>query len=505
MGQSHDRLFIAEDEIDLADHIIATYRLQVKDNDQGLKLHDALSLLAFDPTIGTWTDSVRTTPGLIDQFAGKVLHPFPREEDHAPLVRIAIPMENLDPQDGGIPQLLGILGVPFTLKAIYQLRLVDLSLPASFIKALPHPRHGVAGVYGRWGLLQQRPILATMLKPRVGLSTEQYVADVREALLGGIDIIFDDEVMGSSSISTVRDRVTAMRQVIAEVQEITGMRKGYAANATTSVARLATFAQELQELGADALYVNPITTGFSALELLRSHPGLELPLLCCRALHGVFTRNRDHGISMYVLLKLARLCGADAMHVGSMKGKRPHAIVGDSSQVKNNVKALQRGLKGTAPALPIVSGGLHPGNLAWTVQELGTDIIIQAGSGVLGHPQGPQAGARALRTVADGICAGRSLLDLAGEHEEVSTAFQAWGYVFNDTVLEYEQESSTEQKEQRRRHLSAQIVRHQANLSKLEQQIAHHGGLMNTPLAIWNDLEDTKRALDEAQTELNHL
>lgn len=500
-----EQLFVSEDAIDLSTHIVATYRLRLAEGEGALALHHAFTLLAFDPTIGTWTDTARLDPDLLEEFSGKVLYPLPNDADPNPHVRIAIPVSNIDPIDGGVAQLLAILGVPFTLKAIPHLRLIDLALPSSFTQTLPGPRYGVPGLYERLQASRHRPLLATMLKPRVGLTTEQYAADAKEALLGGVDIILDDEVMGSSSRSSVRSRVRALRQVIAEVEDATGEPKAYAVNATTSAARIEQLALELQDLGADALYVNPVTMGFTILELLRATPGLALPLLCCRAMHGVLTRNRDHGIAMSVLLKLARLCGADAMHVGSVRGKLPHTIVGDTKQVMANVRALRGRLRQVEAALPIVSGGLHPGNLAWTVESLGRELIIQAGSGVLAHPLGPRAGARAMRLVANAVCAGTPWVDLARSHEEVQAAFRAWGYVVSDQVLSYEARPPTQQEAERRTQLLITVASLQGQLQQLERSIEASGGLAQAPLDIWNEVEAVRRSLTLAQTDLERL
>ncbi|MFA5349673.1 MAG: RuBisCO large subunit C-terminal-like domain-containing protein, partial [Candidatus Paceibacterota bacterium] len=41
-------------------------------------------------------------------------------------------------------------------------------------------------------------------------------------------------------------------------------------------------------------------------------------------------------------------------------------------------------------------GGLHPGDVEAVVSKLGEDIIIQCGGGLLGHPDGVEAGVIAL-------------------------------------------------------------------------------------------------------------
>jgi ribulose-bisphosphate carboxylase large chain len=42
------------------------------------------------------------------------------------------------------------------------------------------------------------------------------------------------------------------------------------------------------------------------------------------------------------------------------------------------------------------SGGLHPGDFESILKELGEDIIIQCGGGLLGHPEGVERGVIAI-------------------------------------------------------------------------------------------------------------
>ena len=50
------------------------------------------------------------------------------------------------------------------------------------------------------------------------------------------------------------------------------------------------------------------------------------------------------------------------------------------------------------PVMPVASGGLHPGMVEAICEVYGTtDVTIQAGGGVHGHPQKTPGGARAMR------------------------------------------------------------------------------------------------------------
>ncbi|PLJ76863.1 MAG: hypothetical protein B7L53_09445 [Thermofilum sp. NZ13] len=81
------------------------------------------------------------------------------------------------------------------------------------------------------------------------------------------------------------------------------------------------------------------------------------------------------------------------------------------------------------PAFPVSSGGLHPGTLPEVISKMGTDIVIQVGGGVVGHPDGPRAGAAAARQAIDAALQGISLEDYARSHRELARALEKWGFV----------------------------------------------------------------------------
>ena len=57
----------------------------------------------------------------------------------------------------------------------------------------------------------------------------------------------------------------------------------------------------------------------------------------------------------------------------------------------------------------------------------GTDIIIQAGGGIHGHPLGTRKGATAMRQAIDAFMEGVSDVEYAEDHEELRLAIEKWG------------------------------------------------------------------------------
>lgn len=61
------------------------------------------------------------------------------------------------------------------------------------------------------------------------------------------------------------------------------------------------------------------------------------------------------------------------------------------------------------------------------VDRLGSNICVQVGGGVHGHPDGTRAGARALRQAIDTTMEGVDLETYSRDHPELATTLEKWG------------------------------------------------------------------------------
>ena len=175
--------------------------------------------------------------------------------------------------------------------------------------------------------------------------------------------------------------------------------------------------------------VDILTCGWASLQTLREAcEELKLAIHAHRAFHATFTRNPLHGVSMLVVSDIARLTGVDQLHIGTVIGKleSPEAeVLGlrDNLQ-KRTINAYRTSLGqdwGRIRAVfPTCSGGLHPGQIPDLMKIVGTDIIIQAGGGIWGHPDGGKAGATALRQAIKVGLNGANLKDYASQHKSFS-------------------------------------------------------------------------------------
>jgi len=137
-----------------------------------------------------------------------------------------------------------------------------------------------------------------------------------------------------------------------------------------------------------------------------NNPGLAIH--AHRAMHGFMTRDDGKGfsISMLVIAKIMRLLGVDSLHGGSPKAKMEdygesitikNVLQGNETKIEKGVPTLGQKWYGIKSVWHTASGGLHPGSLGAVTEELGKDIIIQCGGGVLGHPEGIERGVEAIQ------------------------------------------------------------------------------------------------------------
>ncbi|MEM4684301.1 MAG: RuBisCO large subunit C-terminal-like domain-containing protein, partial [Thermosphaera sp.] len=196
------------------------------------------------------------------------------------------------------------------------------------------------------------------------------------------------------------------------------------------------------DYGNPYVMVDVVVSGWGVLNYIRDlAEEYGLAVHAHRAMHASFTRNPYHGISMFVLAKLYRVIGVDQLHVGTAgAGKleggkldvvRCARILRESSfkPDPDDVFHLPQEMHHIKPAVPVSSGGLHPGNLPPVVEALGTNIVLQVGGGVVGHPDGPRAGAAAVRQALEAIVKGIPLDEYARTHRELARALEKWGFV----------------------------------------------------------------------------
>ena len=134
---------------------------------------------------------------------------------------------------------------------------------------------------------------------------------------------------------------------------------------------------------------------------------------------------------MLALAKIMRLIGMDQLHTGTVVGKMEggkqevleiNKIITEQKIKGNNSSFLDQDWENIKPVLPVASGGLSPLQIPTLIQILGKDIIFQFGGGCHGHPNGTEAGAKAIRQATDAVLQGYTLKDYAENNSELAKA-----------------------------------------------------------------------------------
>jgi ribulose-bisphosphate carboxylase large chain len=373
--------------------------------------------IAGESSIGTWTELSTMESGIAEKLGP---HVFEIDRDSG-MVSIAYPSELFE--SGNMPCILSsVAGNIFGMKAVKNLRLIDVDFPERLVRSFKGPRFGISGVRGLLGI-RDRPLVGTIIKPKLGLPSGRHAQVAFESWSGGCDIVKDDENLTNQGFNPFEDRVLKTLELRDRAEEETGERKVYMPNVSAETEEMLRRAEFVREHGGRYVMVDIVTVGFSALQSLRRRD-LALVIHAHRAMHAAFTRSKKHGVSMLVLAKLSRLIGVDQLHIGTAVGK----MEGGRGEVLGIRDAIVCDLFDMKPTFPVSSGGLHPGKVPALMEILGDDVIIQAGGGVHGHPDGTKAGAVAMRQAVDSVVEGVSLVDYAVKHRELQRALDRWGH-----------------------------------------------------------------------------
>ena len=381
------------------------------------------------------------------------------------LVHIAYPWRLFD-RGGNIQNILTyVVGNVLGMKEVSALKLLDVWFPPSMLEQFDGPSYTFddmreyLGVYGR-------PILGTIIKPKMGLTSAEYAEVCYDFWVGGGDFVKNDEPQANQDFCPYDKMVLHVKEAMDKAVKKTGKKKVHSFNVSaadfpTMIDRCEMIIEAGFETGSYAFLIDGITAGWMAVQTLRRmYPNVFLHFH--RAGHGSFTRPENPiGFSVLVLSKFARLAGASGIHtgtagVGKMAGTPTEDIVAahniqyfrsmghyfdqswatipqdDADAVamvkaeKNNQRILVddswRGLK---RCCPIISGGLNPTLLKPFIDVMGNvDFITTMGAGCHAHPDGTTAGAKALVQSCEAYKKKISLQAYAKKHKELDKAIK---------------------------------------------------------------------------------
>lgn len=393
---------------------------------EGVTIEEAAGAVASESSIGTWTDLATMKQSIWDELRAKVY------EINGNIVYIAYPEALFEPNN--IPQFLSsIAGNVFGMKAVKNLRLLDIRVTEKFLNSLPGPAFGVEGIR-RILNVNDRPLVGTIVKPKLGLSPKEQAEVVYESLVGGLDLVKDDENLTHQVFSAFEDRVSYCLEAVRKAEKETGEKKAYLPNVTASAEEMLRRAEFVKKEGGTYIMIDIVTAGFSGMQFLRN-ANLGLIIHAHRAMYASFARVKTHGIHMLVLAKLARLAGVDQLHIGTVVGKMEgdrrdvmicHEALGNTKPTLNGVLSPQH-WGNIKPVFSVASGGLHPGHVPDLINIFGINAVFQFGGGVHGHPDGTRQGAKAVRDAVEAAVKGLTIEEASKKSKALQKALEKWG------------------------------------------------------------------------------
>lgn len=414
------------------DELVAEYYVEPNK----ISLEKACRHIAAESSIGTWTTISTMNPRIAKKLKPHV-YAIEKTSRNAGYVKIAYHPELFEA--GSMPQIWSsIAGNIFGMKVLKNLRLEDITFPRKIARAFKGPKYGIDGIR-KIVRFKNRPLVGTIVKPKVGLNARQHAEVAHNAWVGGLDVVKDDENLTSMRFNKFKDRIIYTLKLRDKAENETGDKKIYMPNITAETDEMLRRANFVKLYGGEYVMVDILTCGWSGLQTVRE--SVDQVIHGHRAMHAALTKNKKHGISMLTIAKCARLAGVDQLHIGTasvgkMEGE-PLEVEEIEDEVeegfyikeKNKRHILEQDWHGIKPVLAVASGGLHPGSIPLLLERMGKNIVMQFGGGCHGHPMGTRAGAMAIRQAMHAALHKMPLKKYAEAHAELKQALKTWGEV----------------------------------------------------------------------------
>jgi 2,3-diketo-5-methylthiopentyl-1-phosphate enolase len=400
--------------------VVGTY--YIEDSRPGWEFVDHLAQvqrLALEGSTATWMEIREETPEVRDRLSSKVLGyyevPAPEGTKKA-IVQLAFPIAAWEENVNVPMMLLSISGNIFAF--CDKVRMLDVYIPEPVARKFNGPKFGIEGIRDLLGV-HDRPLILQIIKPKMGMSPEETAAQVYQSALGGADLCKDDEMCSELANCSFDARLEAVLRALERAERESGEKTLYMVSITDEVDRVQEKARRAVRAGATGLLL-AYPVGLSALKVIADDPEIDVPILW----HVSHMLGMLPTMSFTVLAKLARLCGADMILTPSLWSSLQVCSVEEELRTSQTLRAPFHNIKRT---WPMPAAGMYPGLVEVLIQEHGTDFIVPAGGGMLGHPMGYQAGAKAWRQAIDAVLAGMSLQEAAAKYDEFRAAAETWG------------------------------------------------------------------------------
>ncbi|OGG30932.1 ribulose 1,5-bisphosphate carboxylase [Candidatus Gottesmanbacteria bacterium RIFCSPLOWO2_02_FULL_38_8] len=384
------------------------------------------------------------------------------------LVWIAYPWRLFDRRGNVQNVLTYIVGNVLGIKEVSGLKLLDVWFPPSMLEQFDGPSYTLDDMR-KYLNVYDRPILGTIVKPKMGLTSAEYAEVAYDFWVGGGDFVKNDEPQADQDFCPYDKMVKHVKEAMDKAVRETGKKKVHSFNVSASdfdtmITRCEMIRNSGFEPGSYAFLIDGITAGWMAVQTLRrKYPDVFIHFH--RAGHGGFTRTENpFGFTVLVLSKFARLAGVSGIHtgtagVGKMAGSPQEDVVAANNILRFNhqghffnqswatvpendkdvLKLVEEdnarhvileddSWRGMKKCCPIISGGLNPTLLNPFIDVMGnTDFITTMGAGCHAHPGGTKVGATALVQACEAYLKKIDIHEYAKDHKELTEAIDFFG------------------------------------------------------------------------------
>ena len=405
--------------------IHVTYRLETPGS-----IEQLATKIASDQSTGTFTELPGETAQVQARCAASVEQITPLPASKTPSlpdagtgpynradVVIAYPLEAVGTDIAALVTIT--IGGVFAVRGLTGVRVMDIDLPDEW-SCHPGPQFGIAGTRRLTGVAEG-PIIASIIKPSLGLLPEEAATVIKGLCDAGVDFIKDDEKLMSPGYSPLKARVDAIMPVIRDHEQKVGKKVMYAFGISSADPDVMMRNHDLVlEAGGNAAVININSIGYGGMSFLRKRSGL-----CLHAHRNgwdILTRHPGLGMEFRAYQKLWRLLGVDQFQINGIRAKYWEP---DDSFVRSFADVMTPIFSEDDRALPVVCSGQWGGQAVETFERTGRtlDLMYLGGGGIHGHPMGAASGVAAIRQAWEAARDGVSLEAKAGDHAELAATW----------------------------------------------------------------------------------
>ncbi|NER33751.1 MAG: 2,3-diketo-5-methylthiopentyl-1-phosphate enolase [Oscillatoria sp. SIO1A7] len=367
-------------------------------------------IIAIGQTAGTWDSRYAHWEESFQKHLAKVIS-GKVETTGESVATISFPEENVE---NDIPSLLTAIFGKYSMAG--PAKVMAVRLPEGYGK---RPKFGISGIREILGV-RDRPLVMAIFKPALGISAQEHANILDRVANAGLDLIKDDEIMGNIAGAETLERLRACREVIDRIKQTTGRTVLYATNVTSDIGKTPLeSARILVREGANALLLNVLSYGFSVLESLAADPEINVPIFAHPALAGAWCGAPNYGMAYSVVLgTLMAYAGADAVLYPSHYGSLPF-----EAEEEGKIRDILR----SRNVFPVPSAGIKPGIVPKANRDYGSDVILNAGTGIMDHPDGAAAGVTAFFEALEWNAQGKSFELNSLPEGALRRAIEKWG------------------------------------------------------------------------------